>query len=382
MIYNEVELDTLPSVETYTKEPTWIDTFKASTKNFTSVSLSSSRDDYYKSTMETNAKEWSAKDPGNTELYNRISNYAYKDMEQLETLYDEGNIEAINSYRQVNPFNMDVFLAEDFLKYKGLSAQQGLKPMSEIRDDINTQAVKDFTESSQVLSQSDSLSAELAGTMYGALHDVKTLQTLPLGTWKAGGTVLANAGRAVAEEMGIEALAQIGIAPEVYSFKKELGLKTSVATEAYNAAMAIGTAGLVRGAGSAVFDLSSKGIKALKAKDPDLANDYEAIAKTQPTQDMKTHIDNMQKVEFSGEELAEVKTPNEKGVELNEAKVISEVDEFDIKPHKEIDEDMQIVVSKDIDGTPEMKSYKEINTELDNNDKIYKQIADCLLGVK
>jgi len=129
MIYGKVGLESLEPIESYTKEPTWIDTFKASTKNFTSVSLSSSRDDYYKSTMETNAKEWSAKDPGNTELYNRISNYAYKDMEQLETLYDEGNIEAINSYRQVNPFNMDVFLAEDFLKYKGLSAQQQLKTL-------------------------------------------------------------------------------------------------------------------------------------------------------------------------------------------------------------------------------------------------------------
>jgi len=278
--------------------------------------------------------------------------------------------------------------------------------------------------------------------MYGALLDVKTLQTLPLGTWKAGGTVLSNAGRAVAEEMGIEALAQISIAPEVYSFKKELGLKTSVATEAYNAAMAIGTAGLVRGTGSAIFDLSSKGIKALKAKDPSLADDYISLEKTQPTQDMKTHIDNMQKVEFSGEEIAEIKAPNEKGVELNEAKVVSEIDEdwiatpekmgeyvddeiraiikesnealkrlddeleyefigekrptilsgFDIETKKvkpkldevalKVDEDMQIVVSKDIDGTPEMKSYKEINTELDNNDKIYKQISDCLLGVK
>ena len=380
MIYNTTELDAMPSVETYTKEPTWIDTFKAATKNFTSVSLSSSRDDYYKSEMKTNSAEWSKNDPGNKDLYDRISNYAYKDMEQLEVLYDEGNIDAVKSYRQVNPFNMDIFLAEDFLRYKELSGQQGLKPISEIRNDINTRAVKDFEESSQVIANSDSLSAELAGTMYGALHDVKTLQTLPLGTWKAGGTIAANAGRAVAEEMGIEALAQTSIAPEVYSFKKELGLKTSIKTEAYNAAMAIGTAGLVRGTGSAVFDLSAKGIKALKVKDPSLGEAYESLAKTQPTQDMKTHIDNMQKVEFSGEPLDEIKTPNAKGVELNEAKVISEVDDFEIKPRKDIEEDMRIVVDKDIEGNLETRSYKEINQEFDDNDIMFKRIQDCILG--
>ena len=382
MIYNETELDTLEPIESYTKIPSWVDVFKASTKNFTSVSLSHSRDDYYKKEMKENASEWSKKDTGNTELYERISNYSYKDMEQLEVLYDGGNIDAIKSYRQINPYNADIFLAEDFLKYKELQGQQGLKPISEIREDINARAVKDFEESAQVISQSDSLSAELAGTMFGALHDIRTLQTLPLGTWKTGGTVLSNAGRATAEEMGIEALAQIGIAPEVYTFKKELGLKTSIATEAYNAAMAIGTAGLVRGTGSVVFDLTEKGLKALKVKDPALASDYEELVKTQPTQDVKTHIDNMQKVEFSGEELSEIKAPNEKGLELNNAKSIAEVDDIKIKAHIPTDEEMKIVVSKDIDGNAEMKTYKEINTELDNNDKMYQKIADCLLGVK
>ena len=380
MIYETAELDAMPEVETFQKEPSWVDTFKAATKNFTSVSLSSSREDYYKSEMENNSAEWSKKDPNNKDLYNRVSNYAYKDMEQLEALYDDGNFEAIKTFRQANPFNADVLLSDDFLRYNELQGQQGLKPISEIREVINTQAVNDFEQSSQVMAQSDSLSAELAGTMFGALHDVKTLQTLPLGTWKAGGTVLANAGRAVAEEMGIEALAQVGIAPEVYSFKKELGLKTSIMTEAYNAVTAIATAGLVRGVGSAAFDLSVKGMKALKVKDPDLAEAYESMAKTQPTQDMKTHIDNMHKVEFSNEPLDEIITPNEKGVELNKANVISEVDEIKAKPFKEIEEDMRIVVDKDIEGEVTTRSYKEINAEFDENDIMFKKIQDCILG--
>ena len=106
MIYNETELDTLEPIESYTKIPSWVDVFKASTKNFTSVSLSHSRDDYYKKEMKENASEWSKKDTGNTELYERISNYSYKDMEQLEVLYDGGNIDAIKSYRQINPYHL------------------------------------------------------------------------------------------------------------------------------------------------------------------------------------------------------------------------------------------------------------------------------------
>lgn len=382
MTYNNTELESIPGIDSYTKEPTWIDTFKAATKNFTSVSLSHSRNDYYRSEMKKNTTEWSAKDPGNKEVYDRLSTYAYEDMEKLETLYDSGNIEAIKTFVPANPMNLDLFMSNDFLKYKELQGQQGLKPISAIREDINTQAVKDFTESAKVLEQSDSLSAELAGTMFGALHDIKTLQTLPLGTWRAGGTVVANAGRAIAEEMGIEALAQVGIAPEVYSFKKEIGLKTSVATEAYNAVASIATAGLVRGAGSAAFDLSAKGVKALKAKDPELASDYMDLAKTQPTQDLKTHLDNMNKVEFSGEPLSKIDTPNEKGIELNNAKPISEMDEIEIKQPQELPDDMQIVIDKDIDGELKTRSYREINAELDENDIMFKKISDCLLGVK
>ena len=382
MIYNTTELESMDGIDSYEKNPSWVDTFKASTKNFTSVSLSNSRQKYYLEEMGANASEWEKQDPNNKELYARMSKYPYKDMEQLEALYNEGNIEAIKKYKQKNPLNMDIFIAEDFLKYKELEGQQGLKPISEVKNDINQKALKDFMESKQVLEKSDSLSAEILGTMFGALHDPKTLATLPLGTWKTGGTVLANAGRATLEEMGIEALAQIGIAPEVYSFKKEIGLKTSVANEAYNAVMSIGTAGLVRGSGSAVFDLSEKGIKALKAKDPELGAEYEAMAINQPTEDLKTHIDNMHKVEFSGEPLSEIAKPNEKGIELNNAKPIPEADDFKIVQSEEVADDIQIVIDKDIEGNLITKSFKEINKELEENDIMFKRIEDCILGVK
>jgi hypothetical protein len=90
----------------------------------------------------------------------------------------------------------------------------------------------------------------------------------------------------------------------------------------------------------------------------------------------------MQKVEFSNEPLTEIKTPNEKGVELNQAKPISEVDEFEIKAPEAVEDDLMIVVDKDIDGEVKTRSYKEINQELEENDIMFKRIEDCLLGVK
>jgi hypothetical protein len=325
MIYNATELDEMPGVESYTKEPTWVDTFKASTKNFTSVSLSTSELSYFTDERHKNMEEWKKKDPANKSTYDRYGNIPKGVQDKLEALYEDGNIDAIKNWNQASFGGLST--GEEFLKFKELAGIHGFKDYSEFNQDAKDKSLKDFQESQEVLSNSDSLSAEMLGTMFGALHDPITLATIPLGGWTAGRGVMMNAARSFGQEAMIEAGAQAVIAPMAYSYKKEIGLKTSIKTEAYNAVMSIGAAGLVRGTGSAMFDLSAKGIKALKVKNPSLGEAYESMAKTQPTQDMKTHIDNMNKVEFSGEPLTEIKTPNEKGVELNNAKVISEVDE-------------------------------------------------------
>lgn len=446
MIYNTAELDDMPSVETYTKEPTWVDTFQAATKNFTSVSLSSSELSYFTEERDKNMEEWKTKDPENKSMYDRYGTMPKGVLDKLEVLYEDGNIDAIKEWNQAMPGRMST--GEVFLKFKELQGLHGFKGYAEFNQNAKDKSLKDFQESQEVIANSGSLSAELLGTMYGALHDPITLATLPLGGWSSGRGVMMNAARAFGQEAMIETGVQAIIAPTVYSYKKEIGLKTSILTEAYNAVAAILTAGLFRGAGSAAFDLSAKGMKALKVKDPELAADYANFAKNQPTQDLKTHVDNMQKVEFSGEPLTEIKTPNEKGVELNEAKVISEVDEdlmeealrvfgFEEAPKRKAptraeeikeaaepkiggseeeakqavkemfkkpletdaryktmskediaeiermaEEDMRIVVDKDIEGEVITRSYKEINQEFDDNDIMFKRIQDCILGVK
>lgn len=386
MIFNETVLESQEGVTEYKPEPTFMETMKASFKNFTSVSLSTSRQDYYKKEMSDNAAEYSKRDPYNAELYNRISTYAYKDIERLEALYDAGNISAIRSYVQQNPFRADIFLSQDFLKYKELQQKHGFKPQSQITEEINARAKKDYIESEEVLKRSDHWFAEMIGTMGGAMTDVATLQTLPLGTWKTGASVVGTAIRAAGEGMGIETLAQIGIAPEVYGFKKEIGLNTSIMTEAANALTSIATAGLVRGTGSAAFDLTEAGVKALRIKDPELAADYEATFRHSDVSDNnKAFIDDLNKAEFEDPLTMEVTNPTEKGMELNRAEPIPQI-KTEIKEavakNKEVvfdDDALTIKVGTDEKGEAVYKNFKEIMEEHDMTDAYIKKARECNL---
>lgn len=384
MIIGDTELNAQEAITEFRPVPTWRETLKASYDNFTSVNLSHSRQDYYKKEMADNAQEYSKLDPQNTELYNRISNYAYKDIERLDALYEAGNISAIKSYTQNNPFQLDVFISDDFLKYKELQQKNGYKPQSQITEDINARALRDYTESGEILKRSESWTAEVLGTMGGALTDIKTLQTLPLGTFKTGGSLLGTAARAAGEEMGIEALAQISIAPEVYGFKKEIGLNTSVMTEATNAMASIATAGVFRGIGSAAFDLTADGIKALRLKDPQLADDYEATFKNADvSNDNKSFLDDMHKAEFEDPINMEISNPSEKGIELSKAEPIpqtpQEIKDAVIKNKEiEIDEDSLVMkVGVDEQGEPIHKSYRELMEEHDLTDAYINKAKDC-----
>lgn len=323
MIIDDTELNTQKPITEFKPEPTWTETVKASYDNFTSVNLSTSRQDYYKKEMGDNAVKYSSQDPQNTELYNRISKYSYKDIERLEALYEQGNMKAINSYVQQNPFQADIFLSQDFLKYKELQQKNGLKPQSQITEEINARALKEYSESKEVIDRSDHWSAKMIGAMGGVMSDPVTIATLPLGTWKTGASVIGTAARAAGEEMGIEALAQVGIAPEVYGFKKEIGLNTSIMTEAANALISVATAGVFRGVGSAAYDLTAPGLKALRMKDAQLADDYEATFKgSEVSQSNKDFLDDMHKAEFEDPLTMEVSNPSERGMELNSAEPI------------------------------------------------------------
>ena len=391
MNINTTEIDALPPMTEYTPEPTVVDTIKAAYTNFRAVSLSNSKNMHYKDIMKEDAKTYTAKDPDNKAMYDRMAGYDIKDINKLEALYSAGKLDKTSTYIQENPFNADIFLVEDFMKFKELHPEAS----KELDDRIHSKALTELNDSQKVLDDSDHFIASMVGSMGGALTDIKTLQTLPLGAEVKGASMLATAAKGALQEMGIEGLAQVGIAPEVYSFKKELGIQTSVMQEATTAVTSMLTAGAFRGAGSLAMDftkpllksnmnLTTEGLAKLKETNPELHAEYEQLAKGQATEDLVEHADNKHKVMFD-EPVNKIDNPNAEGKALNEAEPISEVDMPTKKPTKEVVDygEMEVVTGKDIDGNIETKSYNRMEEDLDMDGNALNLIKDenikCLM---
>lgn len=321
MIYNSTDLNASEEITDFEPEPTWAETFSASVDSFKAASLSISELMYYTDERDKNMAEWKSKDPENKMIYDRIGTLNKEIYNKLDALYEENDIEAIKGWgASVLGGNT---IGEDFLEFKRLVGEHGFMDLAQVQQQAKDNSYNDYMEAEKVIGKSDSWTAKALGTMFGALHDPITLATLPMGGWVSGYGVAGNALRAAGQEALIEAGAQTIIAPISYAYKNEIGIRTSIATEATNAIAGIAGAGLLRGTASATFDLTEKGIKALKLKDPELAADYEGIIKSQTTDNAKEHIDNLHKAEF-GEMPSRIENPNEKGMELNEAPLIPE----------------------------------------------------------
>ena len=373
MLFNSTELEDSKPIEEYTIEPTRWETVVASMNNFTAVNLSTSEMSHYVDQKIITRADWIKANPNGEDMYNRILGVDKKILEQLDELYDSGDYEAIENWHTSNNSMVNIGgmgIGKDYLK------------LNDLRQKANDTALESYKKSKEVLDASEYWGMEMIGTMAGALQDPVTLATLPMGSFKTGGTILSNAGRAFLEEAKIEAMAQTVIAPKAYGFKTELGIKTSVATEATNAVTAIVGAGAMRGLFSSTFDLTEAGIKALKIKDPELGADYEQLVKSQATDDVKTHIDNLQRVEF-GDDIIEIKNPNAKGEELNKAEPLTEVSHEQIikakEPLKVEGEELKIHSGADETGEPIYKSYKELNDEVDMEAAYIQKAKDCAL---
>jgi len=390
MTFNNTEIDTQPLIQEYKPEPTWGETYKASVKNFTSVHLSTSSRNYYDDGLEENYPDWIAAAPEKENVFKRVMNLGVDVVENYENLYSKGKLDVIASDRgNTSPNSRVQFETSEltgglaFLQYKEMQKEHGFKDLIAIKSESNDKAKSDYLESGKVLAESDSWSAKLAGGAVGVMSDPITLATLPVGSWKTGGTIMANAARAFGEEALIETAAQAVIAPNVYAFKKELDIKTSLKDEVYTALTSIATAGMFRTIGSAGFDLTASGIKALKAKDPSMAKDYEELIKGQKTEGVEGHIDNLHKTEFGDSQVTEIKDPNAEGQALNQAEPIREYgnhEEMLLKQDVAPIEDLSLVIGKTEDGMPQMKSYKELELEYDNEDTILTNLQNCLKG--
>ena len=380
MNFNNTDLDTQPVIQEYKPEPTWTETYKAGIKNFTSVHLSTSEQNYYLDNVKENIGTWIKEAPESADVFKRVSVLSSDAIENYENLYSKGKLDVIAADKS-ELFGMTGGNA--FLQYKEIQKQHGFKDLVAIKTEADERAKSDYLESGQVLASSDKWSAKLAGGAVGVMNDPITLATLPFGSWKTGGTILANAARAFGEEALIETAAQTVIAPKIYSYKTELNIKTSLKEEAYTALTSVATAGLFRAGGSAAFDLTANGIKSLKAKDPALAEDYQALVKGQQTEGVEGHIDNLHRTEFGDAQVTEIKDPNAEGIELNKAEPIKEFTDIEATPIPERttpDEDLSMVIGKTEDGQPEFKSYKDLDLEHEAEDTMLANLQNCLKG--
>lgn len=322
MNFNNTELDSKPLLNEYKAKPSWEDTLSASVKNFTSVGLSTSERNYYNDELSINIKDWIEKAPESKDVFKRISIMSPDALDNYENLYSKGKLDLISSDKS----EIGGLTGGDaFLKYKELQKLHGFQSTNDIKASADSKAKNDFLTSLQTLNDSDYMSAKMIGTMGGVMHDPITLMTLPMGSFVTGGSIGINALRAFGQEALIETAAQGIIAPKVYAYKKELELKTSIAEEATQAVMSIATAGTFRAIGSATYDLTAKGIAQLKAKDPELAQEYTDLMKGNVTDNLTEHIDNMHKVEF-GDGIDTIKNPNEDGIKLTESEAPTEID--------------------------------------------------------
>lgn len=376
MYYNDTELDSKPALQSYEAKPTWGETVSASFKNFTSVNLSTSEQNYYLDNVKENMKTWIDKAPEHKDVYKRVMIMSSDALANYENLYEKGKIDTIRADKsEIGGLTG----GEAFLRFKELEKLHGFNSLGNIKIEANSKAKSDYLTSLETLSKSDYTSAKMLGTMGGVMTDPITLATLPLGTFVSGGSVALNAARAFGQEALIETAAQGIIAPKVYAYKKELEIKTSIMEEATQAVMSVATAGTFRTIGSVTYDLTAKGIAQLKVKDPELAKDYQDLMTNSVTDNLDEHVQNMHKVEF-GDGVDTIKNPNEKGLEINESTAIKEAEEFEIKDIIE-DEDLTLTIGTDEQGLPIQKSYKELDLEIDTESKQMDDLFNCLKGI-
>lgn len=132
-------------------------------------------------------------------------------------------------------------------------------------DGISTKAEQDTNRRYFELQKEQALSGisgPLVGGMGGSLTDPLILATLPLGAPIAatGGTAVAIGGaavRAAGQEAAVATLAEIPIQMKVYDYKKETDIPVTVGEAFISGVIGVGSAGILRGVGSAVVDVGT-----------------------------------------------------------------------------------------------------------------------------
>lgn len=368
MTFNLTEAESGGTITSYEDKPNWWETVKASYINEESTNRILSANNYFADSYDSEIESY--QEDMKPESYHIMKNRITRvELDNYEKMYANGDIEKIQSSGR---------WGNVYLEFKNIEGSKERKSVGFLLEEGKQNSLKDYKDSKEILDSSDSWSAKMVGAMGSLASDPFFLITLPFGGSVAtGGTITQNAVRAFLTEGALEGVIQGIERPASYEYKKELGIKTSVPQEAANAVMNVTGAGLFRAAGSATWDLTESGIKALRAKDPELADEYQRLSDSQATDNMKEHTENLNRVDM-GEEVSNIVNPNEKGAELNSASPIPEVtpemkitalETDDLKVHSGVDEQ----------GESIYKTYNELQEEVDIEAEQLRRVEECLL---
>ena len=374
MRYETTEVDDLPTTETldYTKPPTMSEAFRAHEKNTLSSGILESESNYAQDQMISNVDTLIEQDPDNERYYNILKSMSKPTMKMMEMQYQNGTLQKYGS-RDAR--------SQAFMLYKDKAGLFNVPDIDETFEIAKGKSKKDYDDSMKVIQENEHFWTGMAGAMWGQLHSPTQALMIPFGGSGATvtGGILKTAATLTAREMAIAAPYEAMAAAQEYDYKNDIDIRFSIKDAATNFAVGTAAPGVLRGVGSAAFDLTAKGLKDLKVKDPELGADYENLTAKKITESDEEHLYNMARHE-AGEKVDTTNPTPEMEAIMKQPpqREFAEVEEIDIPTGQKYEAE-SLHMGKDAKGDDIVKSYKEMGEELDQEDVWLKQIEDCIL---
>ena len=373
MRINTTELDTIEGEEEYMPQATWMEAAEASFKQIRAAGLTTSKSNYTDEEYFKQVDTISGLDKESGVNYEILKTVGVRHLKQYEALYDQGKLADYLGERNT--------MLAPVTNYFQQVKKNKLNSIGILEERAKGFAAKDYYEAEEVLQRDAPISATMAGAMVGSMTDPVNIGLLPVGgtVLRGTATVLETAGKAALQEMGIAAVAEVPIQFMEHSWKKEVGIDYTVSQAAFNAVMSVGAAGLIRGTGSAMMDLTPSGVKVLEGMNPGLAEDYVALAKRNASSDITEHIDNMSRVE-SGDDII-IKNPTERTVEIEAQGVQREFDPEPRVTQELVDEgvELEIITGTTPEGEHTFARYSDMEASYEKELSDIAKIKDCIL---
>lgn len=354
---------TPPPLEMYTGDDTWWDQATAAKTKVEATGLMNSRDNYHSKAFSEQLQSMRDEDPDNEESYAEIESMDIGKLKFYEDQYKAGELEDSLMSSGFQDFNA-------MKHYFDTVSNSDRYDLTELRDYGDGLATRDYREAEMV--KGDSWTAQIAGSIAGMASNPMELASYAMGGGVVKGavqTILGTAMRAAGQEAVIAGAIAVPQKISEYNRKKELNIDYTVREAAVDALLEVGTAGLLRATGSASWDLTADGLKALKAKDRPLFKKYQQLEKGNISGSTKEHTDNLKRTEAGLD--VNIEKPNPK------AQKIMDRPETDMMYAQgktpQFSDDYRDVIANNIAGIFPEKFTKEVDELVD---KIFEASKD------